>query len=152
MMNTQTRIRRSARRIAGLTLVEVIVALAISSLAVAGIINGYLFTITSAQRSALSLIANARAMERIEETRSAKWDTSSWPPVDQLVSTNFPDQVITLDLDGSGTNALYATNVTQIIGVSTNPPLRRVRVDCIWAFKGKQLMTNTVETCRAADQ
>jgi type II secretory pathway pseudopilin PulG len=51
-----------------LTLVEVVVALGISVLAVAGIVSGYLFSIVSAQRSALSLVAGAKAVERMEET------------------------------------------------------------------------------------
>src|SRR5579872_6634861 len=85
----------------GMTLVEVVVAMAISTLAVAAIVTGYLFSITSAQRSALSLAANARAVERIEQARSAKWDLSSWPAVDQLVATNFPDEVVVLDQNGN---------------------------------------------------
>src|SRR5437016_1182476 len=73
-------------KVAGLTLVEVLVALGISILAVSGIVTGYLFSISIAQRSSLYLAAGAKALERVEQTRSAKWDTSSWPPIDQLVS------------------------------------------------------------------
>lgn len=134
-----------------MTLVEVVVALAISGLAVAGIVNGYLFSVRSAEKSALSLAANARAMERLETTRSAKWDTSTLPPVDQLVMTNFPDQVVLIDLSGSGTGSTYGTNVIQISQLSINPPLKRIRVDCIWRFNATQLVTNTIETCRAPD-
>jgi len=144
--------KASAWPTAGMTLVEVVVALAISALAVAAIVTGYLFSITSVQRSALSLLAGARASERIEETRSAKWDISSWPPVDQLVATNFPDQVVSLDKDATGNQIIYATNITQISQISLNPPLKEIRVDCVWSFKGGQLLTNTVETCRAPDQ
>jgi Tfp pilus assembly protein PilV len=144
--------RAPARAVAGLTLVEVVVALSVSLLAVSGIICGYLFSISSAQRSALYLAAGAKALERIEEIRSAQWDTSSWPPVDQLYGTNFPDQVVTLDEFGTGGGTVYATNYSQIWQISTNPPLKRVRVDCVWTFKGDQLITNTFETCRAPDQ
>ena len=137
---------------AGLTLVEVVVALAISAVAVAGIVTSYLFSIGSAQKSALSLAAGARAVERVEETRSAKWDTSSWPPVDQLMASNFPQQVIVLDKDGTGRTTQYATNLTEISQISANPPLKLIHVDCVWNFKGNQLITNSVETCRAPDQ
>ena len=137
---------------AGMTLVEVVVALAISALVVAAIVTGYLFSITSSQRSALSLVASARALERVEQTRSAKWDMSSWPTVDQLVATNFPDELVALDLDGTGTRITYATNITVISQMSVNPPLKDIRVDCVWNFNGSQLITNTVETCRAPDQ
>jgi type II secretory pathway pseudopilin PulG len=135
-----------------MTLIEVVVAMGISTVAVAAIITGYIFTVTSAEKSSLSLAASAMASERVEEVRSAQWDTSSFPPIDQLVSTNFPDQVVTLDLSGSGQGVTYATNLTQISQISASPPLRRIRVDCVWAFKGGQLITNTVETCRAPDE
>jgi prepilin-type N-terminal cleavage/methylation domain-containing protein len=137
---------------AGMTLVEVVVALAISGLSVGALVGGYVFSANSAERSALSLAANAKAMERLEAIRSAKWDLASYPAVDQLVATNFPNQVVVLDLSGSGGGATYATNLTQISQTSTTPPIKRVRVDCIWRFRGLQLVTNTVETCRAPDQ
>ena len=121
---------------AGLTLIEVVVAFAISGLAVGGIVGGYLFCAASAQKSALAQAANARAMERLEQTRAANWDLASNPAVDELVATNFPDEVVLLELTGSGAATTYATNLTQISQISTNPPLKRIRVDCIWAFRG----------------
>lgn len=135
-----------------MTLVEVVVALAISGLAVGSIVGGYVFCASSAEISALSLAANATAMARIEETRSAKWDTASSPSVDQLVSANFPDKVVTLDVSGSGAGITYATNLTQISLISVSPPLKRIHVDCVWSFKGSRLLTNSIETCRAPDQ
>jgi type II secretory pathway pseudopilin PulG len=143
--------RRPVRTLAGMTLAEVVVAISISGLATAGIVSGYLFATRSAERSALSLAANSRAMERLEATRAAKWDTSSWPRVDQLVTTNFPPQVVLLDLSGSGDRSTYGTNVIQISDISANPPLRRIRVDCTWRFNATRLFTNTIETCRAPD-
>jgi type II secretory pathway pseudopilin PulG len=135
-----------------MTIIEVLIALGISGLTVAGIVAGYLFCINSAEQSALSLAANASALGRLEQTRSAKWDTLSWPASDELVASNFPDRVVTLDVSGSSGAITYATNVTLISQVSTNPPLRRVRVDCIWRLEETKLYTNTVETCRAPDQ
>ena len=135
-----------------MTLVEVVLAFAISTVAVAGIISGYILSAASAQKWALSLAANARAMERIEEVRSAVWSTTGEDPSDQVVATNFPIKVVTLDQSGSGTGVIYATNITTISKISTEPPLKRVRVDCIWAFRGSQLFTNTIETCRAPDR
>jgi type II secretory pathway pseudopilin PulG len=135
-----------------MTLVEVVVALAVTGLAIGGIVNGYHYCSNSAQKAALAQAANARAMERLEETRSARWDTSSWPNVDQLAATNFPTKVITLDLSGSGVTVSTATLRTAISQVSSNPPLRRIRVDCIWSYRGSQVITNSVETFRAPDQ
>ena len=132
-----------------MTLAEVVVALAIAGLAVAGIINGYMFCARSTERSALSQAANAMALARLEETRGAKWDPAGYPPVDQLVATSFPNQVVILDRSGSGAGITYATNITQISQISTNPPLKRIHVDCVWRFNGSQRITNSIETCRA---
>jgi type II secretory pathway pseudopilin PulG len=135
-----------------MTLIEVVVALGISVIAVAAIVMGYMFGIGTAQKSAIQLAATERALERIEQIRSAKWDLSSWPNVDQVVVSNFPAEVVTLDLLGANNAATCGTNFTLISQISTTPPLKRVRVDCVWTYKGVQLMTNTVETCRAPDQ
>jgi type II secretory pathway pseudopilin PulG len=140
------------RERAGMTLVEVVIALAITGLTVGGIVSGYIYCMTSAVKAELVQAANARAMERIEETRSARWDTSSWPVVDQLVATNFPDKVVSLDMPGSGSGGTSATIMTEISQISLTPPVRRIRVDCIWQFRGAELITNTIETLRAPDQ
>ena len=134
-----------------MTLAEVVVAMAITGLAVGGIVTGYAYCTNSAERAALSLAASARAMERIEESRSAKWDTASWPPVDQVVATNFPSKVVTLDLSGSGEVATTATLNTLISEISASPPLKSIRVDCIWKYK-TEMVTNSIEVCRAPDQ
>lgn len=135
-----------------MTLVEVVFALGVSGLAVGGVVAGYLFAVGAAKESALSLAASGRAMERLEQTRAASWQVNSYPQIDQLQQSNFPSEVVTLDLPWAGTNVTYGTNLTQITSISTNPPLRRVHVDCVWRFNGAQLLTNSVETCRAPDQ
>ena len=137
---------------AGMTLIEVVVALAITSLAIAAIINGYNFCTNSAQKAEFYLAANAKAMERVEETRSAMWDTVQFPILDEVVSTNFPIKNVTLELSGSGGTIVPATVQTTISQISVNPPLKRIRVDCIWEYRGVQLITNTIETCRAPNQ
>jgi type II secretory pathway pseudopilin PulG len=134
-----------------MTLVEVVVALVVTGLAVGGIVNGYTYCTNSAQKSALALAANARAMERLEEVRSARWDVSSWPAVDFLLTTNFPSKTVVLDLSGAGAVVIPATLTTEISQISTTPPLKRVRVNCIWAFRKGPPITNSVETCRAPD-
>jgi prepilin-type N-terminal cleavage/methylation domain-containing protein len=136
----------------GMTLVEVVIALVVTGLAVGGIIGGYNFCTSAAQKAALIQAANARAMERVEEARSVKWDASSWPSVDQLVASNFPTKTVTLDMSGSGDVVTTAVLETQISRVSTNPPLKRVRVNCIWRFRSGPFITNTIETFRAPDQ
>jgi hypothetical protein len=135
-----------------MTLVEVTTALAIAGLAILGIINGYHFCAQASQKSALMVAANAVALQRMEQVRSATWDTAAWPPEDQLFATNFPEREVTLDLSGDGRITKSATVYTQISQISTNPPLKRIRVDCVWQYKGSRLLTNTIETCRAPKQ
>lgn len=134
-----------------MTLVEVSVAMAITGLAVGGIVTGYIYCTTSAEKAGYHLVANARALERLEETRSVQWDTTV-AGGDKLFATNFPSKIVTNDVSGSGVGAVTATLNTYITQVSTNPPLKRIRVDCIWNFKGRQIVTNTIETFRAPDQ
>jgi hypothetical protein len=135
-----------------MTLVEVIVALAITGVTVAGVVSGYIFCTTATIKDSLYLAANSRASERMEEVRAAAWNTSIYPNVDQLTVTNFPDQTVTLNKDGTGSDVVTATIKTDITQISSAPPLRRIRVDCIWLFKGTELVTNSIETCRAPDQ
>ena len=136
---------------AGLTLAEVIIALAITAMTVAAITSGYIFCSNLSVKDALYLAANSRAQERMEQARSARWDTSSYPAVDQLLSSNFPDETVMLDRAASDTNVIMATLKTQIAPISTAPPFKKIRVDCIWNFRGNQVITNTIETIRAPD-
>jgi len=153
MQTNSRKLKRAAtKRLAAMTLVEVLIAMAISGLAMGAIVGGYYFASVSAEKSSLLLAASAKAMERLEEVRAAKWDTSAYPPIDQLVATNFPDKTVMLDLSGYGTGVTYATNRVQISQISTNPVLKRIHVDCIWAFKSSRLFTNSIETYRAPDQ
>lgn len=131
----------------GMTLVEVTTALALAGLAIIGIISGYNFSTQANQKSSQMLAASAMAVQRLEETRSVTWTLD--PAVDQLYETNFPDRVVTLDMSGDGKVTVPATIYTHISQVSTQPPLKRIRVDCVWYYQSKQLLTNSIETCRA---
>jgi len=135
-----------------MTLVEVVMALALTGLTLAGIVGGYIYCTTAAIKAELVQAADARAMERLEEVRSAQWDTSVWPTIDQVVATNFPDEMVLLDMPGSNAVGTTATVQTTISQISSTPPIRKVRVDCIWQFRGVESITNTVETIRAPDQ
>jgi hypothetical protein len=139
----------------GMTLAEVVVALAIASLTVLSLVRGYIYSTVGAEKASLSLAANTRALERLEDTHAAIWNVSTWPVVDELVTTNFPAKLVILDLSGQGAGITYGTNYTTITQVSLAPQLRRVRVDCVWQFQAglfsSTLLTNTVETLRGPD-
>ena len=135
-----------------MTLVEVLVSLVITVLMVGGIINGYIYCTTSTVKAELAQAANAQAMQRLEEARSATWNTSSTLAQDQLVATNFPDEVVTLEMPGTNSVGTSATIQTTIAQISSSPPVRTIHVDCVWQFGGTAWVTNSIETIRAADQ
>jgi type II secretory pathway pseudopilin PulG len=136
----------------GITLIEVVFAMGIGGLLMAGITNGFIQCMRQAEWSSYSLAANSLALQRLEQTRAATWDRFASPPNDQVVSANFPPDVQILDIPISKTNIVYATNYTTIQAVSTNPPLKLVRVDCVWRFLNRGLFTNTLVTYRAPNQ
>lgn len=137
----------------GFTLPELVIATAIAAVSLAGVIYGYILSAQSAEWSAYNLAANSLAMQRMEQTRAAKWDRQATPqPVDDLQQTNFPMVVEILDIPITRTNVVYATNLTTITTVSTTPPLKMVRVDCSWRFSSGRIFTNSVVTYRAPDQ
>ncbi|MBU6399185.1 MAG: hypothetical protein KGS61_02615 [Verrucomicrobia bacterium] len=150
MVPTGHRVARVAER--GFTLAEVVIALALATLTVGGIVYGYIQAAERAEWSAYSLAAQSLAMQKIEQTRACKWDPMGYPPTDQLVSSNFPAEVEVMDIPLSGTNLVYATNTTTITAVSVNPALRMIEVECTWAFPRRGVFTNTVVTYRAPDQ
>jgi hypothetical protein len=143
-------VRRAACR--AFTLIELVTTTAIGATVIGGSIYGYVIAAQRAEWSAYSLAANSLALQRLEQCRSAKWDPMGYPPIDELVQTNFPVRVDILDIPISGTNVVYATSVTRIVTLSLNPPLKKIQVDCYWPFLARGRFTNSVMTYRAPDQ
>ncbi|HUC84176.1 MAG TPA: hypothetical protein VL970_03210 [Candidatus Acidoferrales bacterium] len=135
-----------------MTLVEAVMALAITALTLGGLVSGYVYCLAANVKAELAQAGAAKATERIEQTRGAVWAPNRAQPQDDLVATNFPDEVVTLDLPGNDTNGTSATIRTLIAPISANPPTRLIHVDCIWQFRGVEWITNSVETIRAPDQ
>jgi len=140
----KTRARRRA-----FTLTEVVISTAIAALTIAGIMYGYVMSARRAEWSGYSLAAHSAAVQMLERTRAAKWDPAADPVVDKLVATEFPDEVVLMDLPVVGTNAVYATNKITITTVSTNPPVKMIRVDCTWKLSGTKVYTNTIVAYRS---
>jgi prepilin-type N-terminal cleavage/methylation domain-containing protein len=134
------------------TLVEVLMSLFVGAILVGGLITGYVLSSRRAEWSAYSLAAQALAIEKIEQTRAAKWDLQAYPIINDLRSDVFPPDVQVLDIPVSGTNTAYATNFTTIVDVPGSSPLKFVQVDCVWQFAGGRVFTNTIATYRAPDQ
>ncbi|MEK7675587.1 MAG: hypothetical protein AAB676_07125 [Verrucomicrobiota bacterium] len=144
--------KKAARRVLAFTLVEVVISTGIAAMTIGGIVYGYVLAAQRAELSSYMLAAQSLAMQRLEQSRAAKWDPMAYPVVDELVSTNFPQTVEVLDIPVSGTNIVYATNKVTVTTLSTNPPLKMIQADCTWSFMSRRLFTNTVVIYRTADQ
>lgn len=142
-------------KLAGQTLVEVVVSLSMGCLVFAGVLMGYVQTSDRAEWSSYSLAAQSLAFQAVEQARGGKWDPSAWPPVDEMQPTNYVS-VEMLDVPVAG-NPILATNYVTIRDVSLAPPLREMRADCVWAMPGRDAarrgpFTNTAVTLRSRDQ
>jgi prepilin-type N-terminal cleavage/methylation domain-containing protein len=134
----------------GFTLIEVVMSMAVAGIMVAGLVSGYRQAVRVAEWSAYSLAANSIALQGLERARAAKWDPAGG--VDRLQTSYLTNTCEVLDIPTSRTNTVYATNFYTITTVSTTPPLKMVRVDCVWCFFDRGLYTNTVSTYRTVDQ
>lgn len=150
LWNWSNSVSRLSRR--GFSTFETMWSMVFAAVAMGVTVNGYIAASARAERSAYSLAAHSLALQRLEQVRAAKWDPAAFPPVDEVVQTNFPIIACILDIPISRTNAVYATNFTTINAVSSNPPLKMIRVDCVWNFMNRGLLTNSIVTYRAPDQ
>lgn len=136
----------------GFSLEEVVFSMGIASVAIGGLVSGHSFATGRTLWSAASMAAQSAAVQRMEQSRSAKWDPLAYPPVDEFVPANFAVQVTSLAVPGSDKGPMLATNFTTISVVSAEPLLKMIRVDTTWAFLGRGVFTNTVFTYRSPDQ
>lgn len=151
----KTNLRTSPRRrrsLHGGSLAETIISLGIATLTIGGSINGYVLTANRAEWSAYSLAAHSLAMQRLEQTRAAKWDTAAYPPVDLVIQGNFVPVTNILDVPVAGSNIVYAISYTSVTNISSSPPMKMIRVDTVWPFMTRGNFTNTVISYRAPDQ
>ena len=140
------------RRSSGVTLIEVVISMTIAAITISSIVTGYTFCARQMEQAACSTAAELMARQRIEQVRGAKWDPLAEPPVNELVASNFPVVVSTLDLPVAINRPLYSTNSTTISTVSSSPPLTMIRVDCVWSLLDRGPFTNSITAYRAPDQ
>jgi hypothetical protein len=126
-------------------------SLGLGGLIFGGVFNGYIMSSTMAEWDGYNLAGHALAMQYLETARAAKWDTQASVPVDMLVTTNFPARLDVLDVPSGGTPVM-ATNSIYITTISADPPLKMIRVECVWSFRGRGPFTNASVTYRAPDQ
>jgi type II secretory pathway pseudopilin PulG len=134
------------------TLVEVVISLAIAATVIAGIVTGYINCVYRAEWLACSAAAQSQASQRLEQVRAARWDTMASPPLDEVASNQFPVLIQSLDLPRSGDKVILATNRTFITVISEDPPVRLIRVECIWKFPSRGVYTNSLVSYRCPEQ
>ena len=137
---------------AGMTLTEIVISLAITTLAVGGMVSGYTFSVERAEWAARSAAAQVLVDQKLEQTKAARWDTLASPAIDDVVTGNFPVEVAKLGIPSTSTQGILATNITTISLVSEDPPLKMIRIQCIWPFNARGPFTNTLVTYRSPDQ
>jgi prepilin-type N-terminal cleavage/methylation domain-containing protein len=128
-------------RTAAFTLIEVVVAMAISALLMAGSFTGFNLAGRQVQYSACNLAANTMAMGEIEKFLA---DT----PTQLLGLPTSGTQPTNLCLPVSESNIVSCTNFYTISDVSSSPPYAMIEMQCIWN-NGFGSCTNTVTVLRA---
>jgi type II secretory pathway pseudopilin PulG len=146
---------RSRQGVIGFTLVEVVIAVLISTIVFATVVYAYVGANDRSEWSAYSFAAQSLAHQAIEQARTAKWDPQNYPAYDDLGITNYT-QIEVLDVPLSGSPVL-ATNYVSITTVTNSPELRQLRADCVWVLVTRYHgaagpFTNTAVSFRASDQ
>src|SRR5436853_493630 len=111
-------IGHSKRSASGFSLAEIVVCLLILGLTIAGLLALFVQSAVRADWSAYAYSAHLMTLNGMEQCRGAKYDPRGTPPVDELVSSNFPSRVDVLDIGGSSTIVAYGTNTTTITTLS----------------------------------
>jgi hypothetical protein len=147
----QSTSKRLLRAIMGSTLEEVTISMGIALGSILGIIQGYKVSMYRVEWALHNSAAQALAAQRLEQTRSARWEPNGLQAMDELQAANFPSVVQQLSVPVVGTNVPSARLVTTISTVSVDPPVRFVQVDCIWTCGVKGPFTNSAVALRSPD-
>jgi type II secretory pathway pseudopilin PulG len=137
-----------------MTLIEVLIATGIFALVFGSVITGMKLASYRATWATLSIEAGKLAEQRMERMQTARWDLSTSPVTDELISNNF--LIVTNDVLWTYTNgpAVLATNWVTINSLpNTASPQYKVLVSSVkWNYLSKGPFTNTVTTIRGPDQ
>jgi type II secretory pathway pseudopilin PulG len=163
----QVRLKQAIRSTTrAMTLVEVVIAMTILAMTMAGLIYGYVQVNRLADWTAMSLAAQSVASQGAEQARAALWNSQMWPITngpgtgDEFPPTTNSAGVVTNMIFGIATNyvpqtgqVLLLTNYLSISDVSDEPPLRQINSYCIWTFpRTGQTYTNTIIMQRGPDE
>lgn len=139
------------QKLAAFTVTEALVALVIAGVGISGTISAYVISAKHADWVLCSHAAQNLAMQRLQQTQTAQWNTTMSPAVDELIPSNFPRIERPLEIPRTPHNGLTGVVSTKISDVSSNPPMRLVEVDCTWWFDGRGPFTNSVSAVRSPE-
>ena len=146
------RARKSKANRWGCTLHEVVCSSAIAGITIGGLLSGQNLAYKRMLWSAASVSAQVVAMDRLEQARAAKWDQMANPSMDELVASNFPDQVVPLSVPGVAVGEVSATSQVSLSNISDDPPLRMIQVQVTWSLWAGRTFTNSIFAYRSPDQ
>ena len=135
-----------------MTLHEVVISLAITGLTISGLVTGHVLANKRLLYAGSSQEVQNQGMARLAQVKVARWDLLANPPVDELVESNFPEEVVPIQALSGTTSTRYLTNRVSIKVVSDHPPIKELKVQSIWWFREGSAITNTYLTFRAPDQ
>ena len=137
----------------GMTLAEVLIAIAIFALVFGSVLTGLTQARYRANWSSLNLQAAKFAEQRYEQIQSARWEPTASPAVDEVVSKNFPTTTANL-MDYAAGGSLIATNTVRIdtLPTTANPQYKAITCTVVWQYRGRGPFTNIIASVRAPDQ
>lgn len=133
----------------GLSMVEFLVALSIVGFTIASIITGYILASRKTEWSTAAAAAQRLALQRLEQTRAARWDL--YADLNELPSLTTTVPLVPLGIPYTTDHPATATVRTTATQVSANPPLYVIRVEVEWSYGGGGPFTNRVIAYRAPD-
>jgi prepilin-type N-terminal cleavage/methylation domain-containing protein len=148
-----TRILRLLRRDEGLSLLEVLVAMALLGVVLTATASLMITGLVSANRAEAHTRANALANELLENLKAVPWTqvaTQPGSPTTQCQPTGQPYDTCVLERDGTTYRVAVSTawDTTPVVGYSQSETYRRLRVDLAWESRNQPYALR-VESLRA---
>jgi prepilin-type N-terminal cleavage/methylation domain-containing protein len=141
---------------AGMTLVEVLVATAVFALVFGSVLTGITQASYRVAWSKYNAAATKFAEQRMEQIQSAPLELVASPPIDAVVTTNFPTDYVDMEHFVGSTNRVRATRTVTIDAIPNSNPnamkYKVITVNVFWSYRGRGPFTNTLVTIRAPDQ
>lgn len=137
-----------------MSLVEVVLAVAIFAIVFGSVLKGLTQANLRATWIAYDAAASKMAEQRMEQIRNARWDPTTTPAIDEVITNNFSTTAAALDMNGGTGNSIIATSTVQIVPMpnSASPSYKVVRVEVTWSFFSRGPFTNSVLSIRGPDQ